>query len=102
MLTKFKKFRKTENSILIQYRIKKIGLKKYLYDIGKADFLYYNYCEGSNQTVRYILIDYTGFEPLKQQIFGKKILNLIFILGDLVYTKRITNFIIRTRLLKQF
>ena len=102
VLTKFGGLRKAESSILIQCRTGKIGLKKYLYDIGRADSPYCNHCEGSNQTVRHVLVDCTGFEPLKQQIFGRKILNLISILGDPAYAKRITNFMIRTRLLGQF
>ena len=66
--------KKALSSILIQSRTGKIALKKYLYDINRADDPYCDWClqrgHRAIETVRHVMDVCPGYSPLRQQVFG--------------------------------
>ena len=97
--------KKALSSILIQVKTGKIGLAKYLFDIGRADSEYCHKCTGeAPQTIRHVLLECPVLSRLRCQsgFLDHHHWDLRTILTDPCNARLATIFMLKTRLLGQF
>lgn len=94
---------KAESAVWVQLRTGKIALKKYLYDIGRADSPRCNRCNGfgSGQTVRHVLLECAPLRRYWPRGFEVPRC-LKTLLTQARYAPIVSQFMLRTGLLGQF
>ena len=90
------------SSILIQMRTGKIGLNRYLSQIGKADDPWCE-CQNAYQTVRHIIEDCPNFRHQRLRYLKSRVIREYkLILSQPEYSKAVAQFMVATGLLDQF
>ena len=94
---------KAESAVWVQLRTGKIALRKYLYDIGRADSPKCDRCNvyGSSQTVRHVLLECSALKQYWPDSF-KVPCTLKTLLTSAPIAQTVTRFMTRSRLLGQF
>ena len=106
-LQKHRALPKTYSAVIVQASTGKIGLRKYLFDIGRADEQWCQHCGSASrngQTVRHVLVECPGFQQLRHTVFGRAAWDLDHkkLLSDPTGAKKAATFMLRTGLLEQF
>lgn len=94
---------KALSSILVQMKTGKIGLRKYLYDVGHTATGECP-CGFGHQTVQHVLLECVRHHRLRMETIwaGRKVFDLGEILNTPKLAKAASNFMLSSRLLGQF
>ena len=100
-LDKFKDLKRSQASVLVQFRIEKISLINYQYKIEKANSKRCNCDEVKN--VQHVLLQCFKWTELRNEIYETKFeIDIKKLLDDSTLAKLITAFVIKSDLLSQF
>lgn len=103
ILTLHSRLTKPMSAVIVQARTGKIGLRSYLFSIGKVESRYCLHCTNTPESLRHVLLDCPKYARLRAKHFGAFMhWNLKDLLNDNSRTKNLANFLIQSRLLGQF
>lgn len=102
VLKKFKNMICLRSAVIVQGCMRKISLKNYFYKIKAKLLLIYLY-KYRRKTVHYTLLEYFGFNKLREEMWLDKYeTNLTKLLGDPILALKVSKFFLATSKLMQF